>query len=197
MKEHKELLQKWLGMLFYIQIASIAITLVNSVSNLDSITRWASKALSLVTIWSLFQLKAVNSRYRIASITNAGVFICGLLTTPINSSALSLSSILMLAGATAAWVAAYQEYHAHGELIAQADEPLAKRWNSLFILEILMGLGVSLFSTVATVVLVSAEMDSKTVTTIILAVTNIVYLLMDALYLLYMYRMLKLIESNE
>lgn len=197
MKEHEQLLSKWLRVLFYIHIASMVITAVNAVSNLDSITAWLSKALSAVVIWSLFQLKAVNPRYRKAAVAKAMVLLCGLLTTPVNTSALGLSSILLLVGATAAWVAAYQEYHAHGELIAEANEKLAKQWNSLFGLEILVGLGISLFSTVATLVLVSAEMDSGTVTTIILVITNIVYLLLDVLYLLYMYRSLKLIENNE
>lgn len=197
MNEHTDLLRKWLRILFYVHIASIAITAVNAVSNLDTITAWISKALSVVAIWSMFQLKDVNPRYRQAAVFSAAVLVCGLLTTPVNSSELGLSSILVLVGAIASWVATYQEYHAHSELVAEQDEKLAKKWNNLFGLEILVGLGVSLFSTVATLVLVSAEMDSGTVTTIILVVTYIVTLLLELLYLLYMNRTLKLFENGE
>lgn len=201
MNEHtesnREMLAKWLRILFYVHIASIAITAVNAVSNLDTITAWISKALSVVAIWSMFQLKDANPRYRQAAVFSAAVLVCGLLTTPVNSSELGLSSILVLVGAIASWVATYQEYHAHSELVAEQDEKLAKKWNSLFGAEILVGLGVSLFSTVATLVLVSAEMDSGTVTTIILVVTYIVTLLLELLYLLYMNRTLKLFENGE
>lgn len=201
MNEHtesnREMLAKWLRILFYVHIASIAITAINTVSNLDTITAWISKALSVVAIWSMFQLKDVNPRYRQAAVFSAAVLVCGLLTTPISSSELGLSSILVLVGAIASCVATYQEYHAHSELVAEQDEKLAKKWNNLFGLEILVGLGVSLFSTVATLVLVSAEMDSGTVTTIILVVTNIINLLLAMLYLLYMNRTLKLFENGE
>lgn len=79
-------------------------------------------------------------------------------------------------------------------MVAKQDEKLAKKWSRLFWVEVLVGLGISLFTTAATVVLVSAEMDSQTVTTIILAVTNLLYLLLDALYLLYMRQTLTLPE---
>lgn len=196
MNEHRGILGKWLRLLFYVHIAFLVITAINTVSNLDNITLWVRKALSVVAIWSMFQLKEVNPRYRTAAIANAAVLICGLLTTPVNTSALGLSSVLVLVGATASWIASYQEYHAHGEVVAEQDEKLAKKWNSLFGLEILVGLGVSLFSTAATVILVSAEMESATVTTIILAVTNIVYILLDVLYLLYINRTQKLLENG-
>lgn len=197
MNEHRDLLHKWLRILFYIHIAFLVITAINAVSNLDTVTGWIRKVLTVVIIWSLFQMKDVNPRYQKTAIAKIAVLVCGLLTTPVNTSALGMSGILALAGAIASWVSAYQEYHAHGEVIAEQDEKLAKKWNNLFGLEILVGLGISLFSTVTTLVLVAAEMDSKTVTTIILALTNIVTLMLDLLYLHYMNRTLKLIENEE
>lgn len=194
MREHKEMLSKYLRILFYIQIASVAITLINSVSNLDSITRWVSKALSLAAIWSLFRLKAVNPRYKTAAITNAVVFVCGLLTLPVNTSGLGLSWILLLVGAGCSWIAAYQEYHGHSELTAQWDEKLAKKWRHLFVWEIVCGLAVSFLTTAVTTVLIVADAPGKLPTTITIVISTAVGLVMDLLYLIYMKQTLALIE---
>lgn len=195
MNEHKEALCKHLRILFYIQIASISITLINSVSNLDSITRWVSKALSLGTVWSLFQLKTVNPRYRTAAITNAVVFVCGLLTLPVNTSGLGLSSILLLVGAGCSWVAAYQEYHGHSEVTALWDEKLSKKWSSLFVWELVSGLAVSFLTIIVTTMLVAADTPSKLPTTITIVISTAVGLVMELLYLRYMKQTLTFVEA--
>lgn len=195
MKERKELLIKWLQMLFYIQIASMVITAVNAVSNLDTVTTWVSKALTVVAIWSLFQLKDVNPRYRTTTVSKAVALACGLLTTPVNTSALGLSSILVLVGAAASWIASYQEYHGHGELVAEADEKLAKKWNGLFMWEILIGLGISLISTITTTLMVATGVLTGTITTLIIALSTICGLALDGLYLYYMKQTIKLIDA--
>ena len=195
MQEHRELLSKWLRVLFYAQIASIVLTVINMATYLDSITVWVSKAITVAVIWSLFQLKEVNPRYRTAAMAQAAVLVCGLLTTPVNSSAVGLSSILLLVGSVAAWVTSYQEYHGHGELVAQADEKLAKKWDGLFLKEILIGLAISAISVVGTTVMVAAGMVSGTITTVIIALTTITNLILEGLYLLYMKRTLSLLEA--
>ncbi len=196
MKEHRELLSKWLRVLFYAQVASMVLTVINAVSNLDPITAWILKAINLAALWSLFQIKAVNPRYRTAAIANAVVLISGLLTTPVNTSAVGFSSILMLVGGIVSWVASYQEYHGHGELVAEADELLAKKWNGLFLKEILIGLGISLISTVGTTVLVVAGTATGTVTTVIIALSTLCGLALKGLYLYYMKQTLNLLEAE-
>ena len=195
MKEHKELLSKWLRVLFYIQIASIAITLVNAVSNLDSITRWVSKGLSLATIWSLFQMNTVQPRYRTTAILSTVVFICGLLTLPVNRSGIGLSTVLLLVGSTCCWVAAYQEYHGHSEVSACWDPQLGKKWNNLFVLEIVSGLAVSFLTTIVTTVLMVADAPSKLPTTVTIVISTGVGLVMKLLYLHYMKQTLALLEA--
>ena len=195
MNEHRELLSKWLRILFYAQIASMVLTLINMATYLDNITVWAGQAITVAVIWSLFQLKDVNPRYRTAAIAQAAVLICGFLTTPVNSSAVGLSSILLLVGSIAAWVTAYQEYHAHSELVAEADERLAKKWDGLFLKEILIGLAISAISVVGTTVLVAAGMVSGTITTVIIALTTITNLILEGLYLLYMKQTLTLLDA--
>ena len=194
MNEHKELLQKWLKVLFYAQIASMAITAISAVTHLDNITAWILKAVNVMVVWSLFQLKDVNPRYRTSAITKFVVLICGLLTAPVNSR-LGLSSILMLVGSGCSWVTTYQEYHGHGELAEEMDAKLGKRWKDLFVWEIVMGLAISFISVGATTVLVAAGAASSSITTAIILLTTLVNLALEALYLLYMKRTLDLLEN--
>ena len=195
MNEHKELLQKWLKVLFYAQIASMAITAINAVTHLDNITAWILKAVNVVVVWSLFQLKDVNPRYRTTAIAKVTALICGLLTLPVNTSGWGLSSILLLVGSTAGWVASYQEYHGHGELVAEMDSKLAKRWKDLFVWEVAIALGTSVISIVGVTILVATEVLTTAISTILIAVTTIIGLALEGLYLLYMKRTLNLLEN--
>ena len=195
MKEHKEILSKYLRILFYTQIAYIAITCINAVTYLDSITVWLNRAITLVVIWCLFRMRAVNPRYRTAAITKAFVFLSGLLTLPVNTSGLGLSSILMLAGGICSWITAYQEYHGHGELVAELDGKLAKKWKDLFLWEVVVALGTSVISVFGTVILMAADMLTDTITTVVITLSTVLGLVLEALYLLYMKRTLALIEA--
>lgn len=197
MNEHRELLSKLLRILFYVHIASLVIFAVNAVSSLESITTWVSKALTLAVIWSLFQLKGANPRYRTAAMCGAVDFICGLLLVNVSTSNLGVSGIAVLAGSVCSLIATYQEYHAHGELVRELDEKLSKKWSNLFVWEIVLGLLTSLVSVIATTILVTQEMDTATVTTIVGILTIIVNIGLSVLYLLYMQRTLKLIENGE
>lgn len=195
MNEHTATLSKYLRVLFYVQIASIVITLINAVSYLDSITGWVIKALAIIAIWSLFQMKNASSRYRTAAIAKVTVLICGLLTTPVNTSAMGLSGILALVGGIASWVAAYQEYHGHGEIAAHWDEKLMKKWNSLFVWEVVISLGISTISVFGTTLMIAAGVLSSTITTVIITLSTICGLALDALYLHYMKQTLAFIDA--
>jgi len=194
MNEHREVLQKWLRVLFYTQIAYIAITAINALTHLDSITAWVNRAITLIVIWCLFQIQGVNPRYRTAAITKAGAFLCGLLTLPVNTSGLGLSSILMLVGSACSWITAYQEYHGHGELVADADSKLAKKWKDLFVWEIAIALATSVFTLIGTTFMVATGFLTSTVTTVIIAVSTVIGLVLEGLYLLYMKQTLDILE---
>lgn len=195
MTEHKELLQKWLKMLFYIQIAFIALTVINAVTYLDNITVWVNRGLVAIVCWSLFQLREVNPRYRTAALAKAGVLVLGLLTLPVNTSGLGLSSILMLVGGICSWVTVYQEYHGHSELVAEADPKLAKKWRDLFVWEVVVAIGTSVVSVFGTVILMAADMLTDNITTVVILLTTVLGLVLEGLYLLYMKKTLELIEA--
>lgn len=195
MKEHNEVLNKYLRILLYTQIAYMVITCVNAVTHLDRITAWVNKGITVIGIWCLFQLPSVNPRYRAAAITRAGALICGLLTLPVNTSGLGLSSILMLVGSLCTWVTDYQEYHGHSEIVAQWDEKLAKQWKDLFVWEVVVALGTSAVSFFGTVILAATGMLTDTITTVVIFLTTVLGLVLEGLYLIRMRRTLALIEA--
>lgn len=195
MKEHRELLSKWLRVLFYSQIAHMSITVINAVIHWDNITAWVNRGITAIVIWCLFQIRDVNPRYRTAAITRAGAFLCGLLTLPVNTSGLGLSAVLLLAGSTCSWITQYQEYRGHGEVVAETDEKLAKRWKDLFIWEIVVALATSVLSVFGTTLLMAADMLTDTISTVLIAVSTVIGLALEGLYLLYMKRTLALIEA--
>lgn len=195
MNEHNEVLRKYLRVLLYTQIAYMVITCINAVTHWDNITAWVNKGITVIGIWCLFQLPKVNPRYRTAAITRAGALICGLLTLPVNTSGLGLSSILMLAGSTCTWITDYQEYHGHSEIAAQWDEKLAKKWRDLFVWEVVVALGTSIVSLFGTIILASTGMLTDTITTVVILLTTVLGLVLEGLYLLYMKQTLTLIET--
>ena len=71
MNEHREILSKYLRILFYTQIAYMGITCINAVTHWDGVTAWVNKGITVIGIWCLFQLPKVNPRYRTAAITRA------------------------------------------------------------------------------------------------------------------------------
>ena len=93
------------------------------------------------------------------------------------------------------WDTDYQEYHGHSEIAAQWDEKLAKKWRNLFVWEVVIALVTSVFSVFGTVILVATEMLTDTITTVIIALTTGIGLVLEGLYLLYMKRTLALIEA--
>lgn len=197
MTEHKELLRKWLRVLFYVHTASLVIGIVNAVSNLDAVTAWVSRVLSVITIWSISQLKHVSPRYRKAAIFQTVLLVCLLITASASAAGTGVASIAVLVGSGCSLVATYQEYHAHAEVVAEQNRKLAEKWNALFGWEILVGALSSLISGAAALLLASAQMDTVRITTIILILTNVCSLLLQGLYLHYMNQTLKLIDNTE
>ena len=193
--EYKELLKKWLRVLFYINLISMIQTVVESVTNLGIVGQWITKILAVVTFWCFFQLKDTNPRYRKAAIFSALVFICGLIMPATRTASFGITSALVLAGSTFGWIVSYQVYHAHGEIAAQWDAKLGKKWSNLFTWEILVSLAVSAVSVFGTTLLIAMDNLSGSLTTVILVLSTILNLFLEGLYLLYMVQTLKLLEE--
>lgn len=110
---------------------------------------WPQHALTAGMVYCLFQLTAVNLRYRKAAIFLAVQLVCVLVNAAISyyctylllhtntnineGSALQITAQIMLALAMAAnWIATYQLYNAHGDIAAGNAPTLARQWRQLF-----------------------------------------------------------------
>lgn len=189
MNEHKELIAKWIRVLFICQIASVCTTALGAVAALSTIAGWVARIISIAAIAALFNLAPVHEQYRKAAILSAvsvgGGIVSELLKVDLFGLVLSVCSI----------AATYQELNAHAELTAPKDEKLSKRWHSLFYYEIVVGLLAGLAATVAIMVAAFAEMDQDTIIAITLAVTALVSVIVALVRVLYLKQTLALYQE--
>ena len=186
MNEHTDIV-KWLKYLRYVGIAALVHTILVNIPVMSGLTGWTSLAISAATVFLMFKLMGVNSRYKTAAVCYAVSLIGGCISM----------AIVSLAGSVCGIVAQYQEYHAHGELISQKDPKLADKWNSLFWLELAVIVITTLLSSVLLSALVmAAGMEETAVTALVVAIVAAVTLLMKLLYLRYLNRTTKLLETE-
>jgi len=179
----------WLRSLFYIHIASLALSLVTVVWLNNPVTPWINHALSAGIVLCLLKLAPASSRYRTAAILTAAVLGCTLL------SKLALGTLMNLAASVLAIIAAYQELHAHGEAVEEKDPKLSRKWCALFLWQLLIGILAGFASTAATVILVLADMDEAQITQLIVTAIGLVSLIPSILYLVYLRRTIRLFEA--
>ena len=177
---------KWLQYLLYVGIAALVNSLLGIVG-LSALARWIGLAINAATVYLLFMLVGANPRYKTAAICYA-VALAGGLTS---------NAIVGLAGSICGIVAAYQEYHAHGELIEERDPKLADKWNSLFGLELaLTFVGILLMGLLAGLLVAVTNMSEATVVPIITIIVAVLGVGLNLLYLSYLKRTIALLESE-
>ena len=176
----------WLRYLLYAGIAAMA----NSLLGLflpGKLSTWIGLAVSAATVYLLYRLISENARYKTAALCSGATLIIGVLNI----------TVLGLAASILAIVAQYQEYHAHGELIAEKDSRLADKWGSLFWLQFGVELIVILLTAVFVGVLVAASgMDAAVVTAMVTVVAAILSVVLKVLYLSYLKRTIALLENE-
>lgn len=185
---NRELLTKWLQVLFYTHIVSIAAAIISSLLDMDAAGNWISRIITVVGIVALFQIIPVNDRYRKAAIFYAVGLVAGLLAD---------SVIFSLIGAVCSLVATYQEYHGHSETVEGMDPQLARKWENLFIWSIMVEVLTVLMAVVALVLAAFGEVGgflASAVALIVLLIGTVIY---ELLYLKYLKRMLGLFKESE
>lgn len=186
MEFKNDLIAKWLRVLMYVTIASLAnsvITLLPFVPS--SVTTWISRGIMVVMIVCMFQLAPVNARYKKAGIMRAVMLVCTLITA-----FLSASSILTLAASVLSIIAVYQEYSAYSELVADKDPKLSRQWHSLFNWSIAASLLIGFASMVTVVITAVLGMDAARVTSVVVGLLSVPQIVIDVVYLLYLKKML-------
>lgn len=178
---------KWLQYLLYVGIAAEVNNLIGYIPLLSGLTRWVGIAVSAASVYLLFRLRDVNPRYLKAAVFSAVAWVgIRIGFTP-----------LTLVGLVCSIIAQYQEYHGHSELVEDRDAKLAGRWNSLFwaqfAVSLILGLVVSLFGMV--LVMLSGS-DTELTTAVTSILTVVLSLVMKVLYLVYLHRTVKLLETE-
>lgn len=171
---------KWFRFLMGIAIAS----LVNSVAGLiplalGSVTTWVSRGIMLAMAVCMFQLAPLNDRYRKAGIFRAGMLACALFTAFLFG-----SMAVTIAASVFSFVAVYQEFQAHAEVVFEKNPRLSRNWRSLFYWEILVGILLSLGATATAAILVVSGLQEGAgrISSIVITVLSIPDLVLSVIY---------------
>lgn len=186
----RDLAAKWLRVLFFVHVASIAVSLLSYLPINDGWLQWGSKIITIAAIVALFQLTPCNIRYRKAAIFRI-IFLCGSLVTALGYT----SSILTLAASIFSLLSTYQEYSGHSEIIISEDPKLSRNWHSLFNWSLIVGVLTSLVSMVMVLVLAMVGIGAGSITGIVMAVMSGAALVIDIFYLIWLNRMVHIFQT--
>ena len=177
---HKEVIAKWIRILFACQIVKILTATLNASAAIGNIAGWLSRIVTIAIIIALFNLSVVNERYCKAAlfygISVGGGILLALLNKNVFVMVLSICSI----------VASYHELNAHSEITASKDAKLSARWHSLFYLDMFAGIMVGVLSIVPMIIAAFAGVDTDlliSIFSIVLALINIVLEMLHVVYL--------------
>lgn len=180
---------KWLRYLFYIHIANIALTPATLIFLDNPITPWIGYIMSAGIAVCLFFLAPACHRYRTAAILTA-VHIGLTVLSP-----LGLTNLLTMAASILSIIAAYQEFHGHAEVVEAKDPRLARKWCSLFVWQIIIGLIAGFSSVAAVVIMVLADIAQDQIVAWTSGAVLLVGLIPGILYLLYLRETIKHFEE--
>jgi len=190
MTKTKELFMKWMQNLFYVQCVALVLTLIAMLPFVGSWFNWVIRITTIATIFVLYKLSPLNTRY-----LKAVIF---MVVTMITTIFLKGLGVLAIVGMICSLIAIYQEYMGHSELIKEADAKLSKNWNSLFNWEIWGGFLVG--GIVVPVVLAILMADSSNVqfaTNVTLVTADAFNIILQLVYLVLMKRMIKVYADYE
>ena len=193
MENRSELLVKWFRVLMYIAIASLINSIVNYVPFVpDEVTTWISRGILVATIVCMFQLASFNERYKTAAILRT-IWLATLLVGTL----LHIPAALVLGTSIISIIAVYQEYHGHSEIVAEKDPVLSTKWKKLFVWSFVAPLLLSICSSVAMVISSFMNADVARITAVTTGIMQIPQYIIDVIYLLYLKKMLSLLENGE
>ncbi len=178
MTNNKELFMKWIQNLFYVQCVAFVLTLIAMLPFVGSWFSWLIRLTTIATIFVLYKLSPLNTRY-----LKASIFMGATILTTIFLKGLG---VLAIVGMICVIIATYQEYMGHSEMMKEADAKLSNNWNSLFNWELWGGFligGITVPIVVAIVLAGPANVELATGVTQVFAdgfsiILNIVYLVL-------------------
>ena len=186
-------MQKWLRVLMYTMIVSIVNSVLNYLPFIPAVvTTWVSRGITVVMVLCMFQLASASPRYRKAGILRVVEFVCGLLVSiPV------VGTVLVFTASVLFIIAVYQEYHAHGEAVADKDAVLARKWNRLFGWGVIAVVLTAMGSSITTVLLTLSGWDVTRIAGIFNGLLSLPLLVIDVVYITYIKRMLDLLSDGK
>lgn len=212
--EQKDQPSKYLSCLLYIGIASISLNVVKDILVNDSWASWLQFVLTGGAALCLYLLTPAGSGYRLASIIQVAYLLLNIAIQAVGSFLIpqflfsdtmektqmltllmNVTRVLGIAAAILSILGLWLEYRAHGALVSGADSTFQKKWRTLFFLQ----LGATLFYSLGTYVAAYLQQllrwDISTTHALVLAILHLPVKAAYLLYLLYLYRTIRLIRE--
>ena len=188
-----DMIIKWLRVLMYIAIASLANAIISSLPIVPvAITTWISRGIMVAIVVCMFRLAPANEQYKKAGIMRAVMLVCTLITAFMRG-----TSILTLAASILSIIAVYQEYNVHSELMADKDSRLSGKWHRLFNWSLIAAVLVAFGSTVTALIFSFMEMDAVRLTAIIVGILSIPQMILDVVYMIYIQKMISIFVKGK
>lgn len=158
MLENKDKTLDYLRYLIWIRLGAVALQLLCLVPVVDTIAEWLDILPNLALVVVFWLLSNGKDRYWKAFIylaVSVGIsFIARAFGSPV-------FLIVMLASSVCSFIAVYQEYNAHAELIEPVAPTVAGRWHSLFNWQVVYLLVVYVMALVMAAILLDYPMFSE------------------------------------
>ncbi|MCI8387763.1 MAG: DUF3795 domain-containing protein [Clostridiales bacterium] len=138
--EKSQLLAKWLFPLFYLMIVSMVFdlipsSLINSSLVLSIISTVASLIIILLYTYFLYKIRPASDRYGRAAkfrLISAGLVIIASIINSFNEDIAALAILISIPTVVISFLAVYQEYTAHSDVLVGIDNELSDNWSKLW-----------------------------------------------------------------
>lgn len=187
MNEQMNCPAKWLKYLMYVAIAALVNSVISYIPLVGKLSGWLGIAISAAAVYLLFRLKDAGKRYRTAALFAAISLVAGRFSG-------TIPVLIVLVCST---VSEYQEYHGHGELVADRNARLADKWNGLFWLSLVASLIVGVAAgLLGAILLIVTGTESELSNILVSALSTVIALAVRMLYVVYLHRTVKLMENE-
>ena len=128
------IMAKWLGLMFWLMIASNVISLLGEIPGLALACEIITTLCGLGCVWALLQLKGEDGRYRTAAVCMAVSMVVSLVIAMISGGgeAPTWTLVLSLPATIVQLVGEYNKCQAHSCIVGGVDAALGEKWEKIW-----------------------------------------------------------------
>jgi hypothetical protein len=210
MEEKKVDSIRWIRCMFYLNVASLAISLLGFLPINNNWIAWPNRALTAATLYRMFCMGVFSNRYKIAAIFRTVQFAYSLISAVVtifmarwvattgnysslqiyNTVSTLIGSVILVLG----WIGTYQLYHAHADLVAEKSPSLEKKWSNFFWVSLLIGIAASVATSL--LALTYDWLPGYSAAVISTIVNNLSTKLVSLICVIYLYRTIGVLEKE-